>query len=78
MGVPQGATAEESLGSENVQDIPSGGVFKWRMAEVGGGWLYCMGCHTTSGLETLGAPDLSGAEERGEEHLRSTSKCPIA
>ena len=81
----KGATAEESLGSENLQDVP-----RW-VQEQGlsadgeeGAKIFaqagCMGCHTYlgAGSPNLGAPDLTaeGAKGRGEEFQIAHLKCP--
>jgi menaquinol-cytochrome c reductase cytochrome b/c subunit len=81
----KGATAEESLGSENLQDVP-----RW-VQEQGlsadgeeGAKIFaqagCMGCHTYlgAGSPNLGAPDLTaeGAKGRGEEFQIDHLKCP--
>jgi quinol---cytochrome c reductase cytochrome c subunit, bacillus type len=81
----KGATAEESLGSENLQDVPrwvqeqglsaDGEAGARIFAQAG-----CMGCHTYLGAGTpnLGAPDLSaeGAKGRGEQFQIDHLKCP--
>ena len=81
----KGATAEESLGSENLQDVP-----RWVQVQglstdgEEGAKIFaqagCMGCHTYlgAGSPNLGAPDLTaeGAKGRGEEFQIAHLKCP--
>ena len=83
----RGATAKESLGSENVANVP-----KWAAAEgyagnataVAGAKLFaqigCMNCHTYngSGSSNLGAPDLTaeGAKGRGIKFQLAHLRCP--
>jgi len=88
----KGATAKESLASENIQNVP-----KWAQAQgfaddkqaVAGAGLFaesgCMNCHTYlgDGSSNLGAPDLSeeGTKGRGKEwqieHIKNPqSKTP--
>ena len=81
----KGATAEESLGSENLVLVPQW-VQQQQLSEDGqkGAEIFalagCMGCHTYLGAGTpnLGAPDLSeeGAKGRGEEFQINHLKCP--
>jgi len=81
----KGATAKESLGSENVGLVPQW-VQQQNLSADGekGATIFalagCMGCHTYLGAGTpnLGAPDLSaeGAKGRGEEFQISHLKCP--
>ena len=81
----KGATAKESLGSENVglvpewveqQNFPPTGEQGAEIFALAG----CMGCHTYlgAGHPNLGAPDLSaeGAKGRGEEFQIDHLKCP--
>jgi mono/diheme cytochrome c family protein len=81
----KGATAKESLGSENVAKVP-----EWTKAQnlsppgVKGAEIFaqagCLGCHTYlgSGSPNLGAPDLSaeGAKGRGIQFQIAHLKCP--
>jgi quinol-cytochrome oxidoreductase complex cytochrome b subunit len=83
----KGATAKESLGSENLAKVPS-----WAASEgyagnapaVAGAKLFaqigCMNCHTYlgAGSSNLGAPDLSaeGAKGRGIKFQLAHLKCP--
>jgi cytochrome c553 len=81
----KGATAKESLGSENVGLVPQW-VQQQNLSADGekGATIFalagCMGCHTYLGAGTpnLGAPDLSaeGAKGRGEEFQINHLKCP--
>jgi menaquinol-cytochrome c reductase cytochrome b/c subunit len=81
----KGATAKESLGSENVGLVPQW-VQQQNLSADGeqGATIFalagCMGCHTYLGAGTpnLGAPDLSaeGAKGRGEEFQIDHLKCP--
>jgi quinol---cytochrome c reductase cytochrome c subunit, bacillus type len=81
----KGATAEESLGSENRALVPQW-VQQQNLSADGekGAEIFalagCMGCHTYLGAGTpnLGAPDLSeeGAKGRGEEFQIDHLKCP--
>jgi cytochrome c553 len=81
----KGATAKESLGSENRALVPEW-VKEQNLSADGekGAEIFaqagCMGCHTYLGAGTpnLGAPDLSaeGAKGRGEEFQISHLKCP--
>jgi cytochrome c553 len=81
----KGATAKESLGSENVGLVPEW-VQQQNLSADGekGAEIFalagCMGCHTYLGAGTpnLGAPDLSaeGAKGRGEEFQVNHLKCP--
>jgi menaquinol-cytochrome c reductase cytochrome b/c subunit len=81
----KGATAKESLGSENVGLVPEW-VQQQNLSADGeqGATIFalagCMGCHTYLGAGTpnLGAPDLSteGAKGRGEEFQIDHLKCP--
>jgi len=81
----KGATAEESLGSENLALVPQW-VEQQNLSADGekGAEIFalvgCMGCHTYLGAGTpnLGAPDLSeeGAKGRGEEFQIEHLKCP--
>jgi len=81
----KGATAKESLGSENLQFVPdwvkqqglsAQGEAGAKIFAVAG----CMGCHTYlgAGSPNLGAPDLSaeGAKGRGEKFQIDHLKCP--
>jgi menaquinol-cytochrome c reductase cytochrome b/c subunit len=83
----KGATAKESLGSENVLNVPN-----WAKAEgftankeaVAGATLFaqigCLNCHTYNGAggSNLGAPDLTaeGAKGRGVKFQIAHLKCP--
>jgi menaquinol-cytochrome c reductase cytochrome b/c subunit len=81
----KGATAEESLGSENLADVPrwvqeqglsaDGEAGAKIFAQAG-----CMGCHTYlgAGSPNLGAPDLTeeGTKGRGVEFQIAHLKCP--
>jgi quinol-cytochrome oxidoreductase complex cytochrome b subunit len=83
----KGATAKESLGSENVLNVPH-----WTKAEgfasnkvaVAGATLFaqigCLNCHTYNGAggSNLGAPDLTaeGAKGRGIKFQIAHLKCP--
>src|SRR6185312_2037950 len=81
----KGATAKESLGSENLALVPQW-VQQKNLSSDGekGAEIFalagCMGCHTYLGAGTpnLGAPDLSaeGAKGRGEEFQIAHLKCP--
>jgi cytochrome c553 len=81
----KGATAKESLGSENLGLVPQW-VQQQNLSADGekGAEIFalagCMGCHTYlgAGSPNLGAPDLSaeGAKGRGEEFQVSHLKCP--
>jgi menaquinol-cytochrome c reductase cytochrome b/c subunit len=81
----KGATAKESLGSENLALVPEW-VKVQNLSADGekGAEIFaqagCMGCHTYLGAGTpnLGAPDLSaeGAKGRGEEFQINHLKCP--
>jgi hypothetical protein len=81
----KGATAKESLGSENQALVPDW-VQQQNLSAEGekGAEIFalagCMGCHTYLGAGTpnLGAPDLSeeGAKGRGEEFQIEHLKCP--
>ena len=81
----KGATAKESLGSENVGLVPQW-VQQQNLSADGqkGATIFalagCMGCHTYlgAGSPNLGAPVLSaeGAKGRGEEFQISHLKCP--
>ena len=81
----KGATAKESLGSENQALVPEW-VQQQNLSAEGekGAEIFalagCMGCHTYLGAGTpnLGAPDLSeeGAKGRGEEFQIEHLKCP--
>jgi quinol---cytochrome c reductase cytochrome c subunit, bacillus type len=81
----KGATAEESLGSENLQDVPRWVQVQGLSADgEAGAKIFaqagCMGCHTYlgAGSPNLGAPDLTaeGAKGRGEEFQIAHLKCP--
>jgi menaquinol-cytochrome c reductase cytochrome b/c subunit len=81
----KGATAEESLGSENLGDVPQWVQQQGLSADAEAGAKIfaqagCMGCHTYlgAGSPNLGAPDLSaeGAKGRGEEFQINHLKCP--
>jgi menaquinol-cytochrome c reductase cytochrome b/c subunit len=81
----KGATAEESLGSENLQDVPRWVEVQGLSADgEAGAKIFaqagCMGCHTYlgAGSPNLGAPDLSaeGSKGRGEEFQIAHLKCP--
>src|SRR5213592_1937931 len=81
----KGATAKESLGSENLALVP-----KWAQQQnlsaqgIEGAKIFaqagCMGCHTYLGAGTpnLGAPDLSaeGSKGRGKDFQIAHLKCP--
>jgi len=81
----KGATAKESLGSENVAKVP-----EWTKAQnlsqvgVEGAKIFaqagCLGCHTYlgAGSPNLGAPDLSaeGAKGRGIQFQIDHLMCP--
>ena len=83
----KGATAKESLGSEELVNVP-----KWAAAEgytanataVAGAKLFaqigCLNCHTYNGAggSNLGAPDLTaeGAKGRGIKFQVAHLKCP--
>jgi menaquinol-cytochrome c reductase cytochrome b/c subunit len=83
----KGATAKESLGSENLLSVP-----KWTQAEgfggnkdaVAGATLFaqigCLNCHTYNGAggSNLGAPDLTaeGGRGRGIKFQIAHLKCP--
>jgi menaquinol-cytochrome c reductase cytochrome b/c subunit len=81
----KGATAKESLGSENVAKVP-----EWTTAQnlsppgVEGAKIFaqagCLGCHTYlgAGSPNLGAPDLSaeGTKGRGIQFQINHLKCP--
>jgi len=81
----KGATAKESLGSENLALVPEW-VQQQNLSADGqkGAEIFalagCMGCHTYlgAGSPNLGAPDLSaeGAKGRGEEFQIAHLKCP--
>jgi menaquinol-cytochrome c reductase cytochrome b/c subunit len=81
----KGATAEESLGSENLVLVPQW-VQQQNLSADGeeGAKIFaqagCMGCHTYlgAGSPNLGAPDLSdeGSKGRGEEFQIAHLKCP--
>jgi hypothetical protein len=81
----KGATAKESLGSENRALVPVW-VEQQNLSADGqkGAEIFalagCMGCHTYlgAGSPNLGAPDLSaeGAKGRGEEFQIAHLKCP--
>jgi hypothetical protein len=81
----KGATAKESLGSENVALVPQW-VQQQNLSADGeeGAKIFaqagCLGCHTYlgAGSPNLGAPDLSaeGAKGRGEEFQINHLKCP--
>ena len=81
----KGATAKESLGSENVGLVPQW-VQQQNLSADGekGAEIFalagCMGCHTYlgAGSPNLGAPDLSaeGAKGRGEQFQIDHLKCP--
>ena len=81
----KGATAKESLGSENLALVPEW-VQQQNLSADGqkGAEIFalagCMGCHTYlgAGSPNLGAPDLSaeGAKGRGEEFQIEHLKCP--
>jgi quinol---cytochrome c reductase cytochrome c subunit, bacillus type len=81
----KGATAKESLGSENVALVPQW-VQQQGLSDKGqqGAEIFaqagCMGCHTYLGAGTpnLGAPDLTaeGTKNRGVEFQISHLKCP--
>ena len=81
----KGATAEESLGSENLVLVPQW-VQQENLSADGeeGAKIFaqagCMGCHTYlgAGSPNLGAPDLSdeGSKGRGEEFQIAHLKCP--
>jgi quinol---cytochrome c reductase cytochrome c subunit, bacillus type len=81
----KGATAKESLGSENLALVPEW-VQQQNLSADGqkGAEIFalagCMGCHTYlgAGSPNLGAPDLSaeGAKGRGEEFQVAHLKCP--
>src|SRR6185295_15665965 len=81
----KGATAKESLGSENLALVPEW-VQQQNLSADGekGAEIFalagCMGCHTYlgAGSPNLGAPDLSaeGAKGRGEEFQINHLKCP--
>ena len=81
----KGATAKESLGSENVALVPEWAEkqgFADDKVAVAGATLFaesgCMNCHTYlgAGSSNLGAPDLSaeGAKGRGIEWQVDTSR----
>jgi menaquinol-cytochrome c reductase cytochrome b/c subunit len=81
----KGATAEESLGAENLELVP-----EWTEQQglsepaVAGAEIFavagCLNCHTYlgAGSSALGAPDLSeeGAKGRGEQWQIDHLKCP--
>jgi menaquinol-cytochrome c reductase cytochrome b/c subunit len=81
----KGATAKESLGSENLALVPQW-VEQQNLSAQGeeGAKIFaqagCMGCHTYlgAGSPNLGAPDLSaeGAKGRGKEFQIAHIKCP--
>jgi menaquinol-cytochrome c reductase cytochrome b/c subunit len=81
----KGATAEESLGEENVALVPEW-VQQQGLSEQGaaGAEIFalvgCMNCHTYMGAGTpnLGAPDLTeeGTRGRGEQWQIDHLKCP--
>ena len=81
----KGATAKESLGSENLELVPSW-VEAQELSEKGaeGAKLFaesgCLNCHTYlgAGSSNLGAPDLSeeGNNGRGVEFQIAHLKCP--
>jgi menaquinol-cytochrome c reductase cytochrome b/c subunit len=81
----KGATAEESLVSENLVLVPQW-VQQQNLSADGeeGAKIFaqagCMGCHTYlgAGSPNLGAPDLSdeGSKGRGEEFQIAHLKCP--
>ncbi|HLM94207.1 MAG TPA: c-type cytochrome [Gaiellaceae bacterium] len=81
----KGATAEESLGSENLVLVPQW-VQQQNLSADGeeGAKIFaqtgCMGCHIYlgAGSPNLGAPDLSdeGSKGRGEEFQIAHLKCP--
>ena len=83
----KGATAKESLGSENVIKVASwaaGEGFAGNPTAVAGAKIFaqvgCQNCHTYlgSGSSNLGAPDLSaeGAKNRGIKFQIDHLKCP--
>jgi menaquinol-cytochrome c reductase cytochrome b/c subunit len=81
----KGATAKESLGSENLALVPQWTTQQNLSAEgVAGAKIFaqagCMGCHTYlgAGSPNLGAPDLSaeGAKGRGKDFQIAHLKCP--
>jgi cbb3-type cytochrome oxidase cytochrome c subunit len=81
----KGATAKESLGSENRQLVPQWVEEQGLSAEgEKGAEIFaeagCMGCHTYLGAGTpnLGAPDLSteGTKGRGVDFQIAHLKCP--
>ena len=81
----KGATAKESLGSENVAKVPEWAKTQ-NLSATGqeGAKIFalagCLGCHTYlgSGSPNLGAPDLSaeGAKGRGIQFQINHLKCP--
>jgi menaquinol-cytochrome c reductase cytochrome b/c subunit len=81
----KGATAKESLGSENLALVPEWTAQQNLSADgTEGAKIFaqagCMGCHTYlgAGSPNLGAPDLSaeGAKGRGKEFQIAHLKCP--
>src|SRR5204863_1680176 len=83
----KGATAKESLGSEELAKVPSWAAkqgFAGNPEAVAGAKLFaqvgCLNCHTYlgSGGSNLGAPDLSeeGAKGRGIKFQIDHLKCP--
>jgi menaquinol-cytochrome c reductase cytochrome b/c subunit len=81
----KGATAKESLASENVAAVPQW-VQQQGLSQKGGqgakifAQAGCLGCHTYlgSGSPNLGAPDLSaeGSKNRGIQFQIDHLKCP--
>ena len=81
----KGATAKESLGSENVAKVPEWAKTQ-NLSQVGveGAKIFaqagCLGCHTYlgAGSPNVGAPDLSaeGAKGRGIQFQIDHLKCP--
>jgi menaquinol-cytochrome c reductase cytochrome b/c subunit len=81
----KGATAKESLASENIALVP-GWVQRQNLSDVGeqGANIFaragCMNCHTYlgAGSSNLGAPDLSaeGTRGRGKQFQIDHLKCP--
>jgi mono/diheme cytochrome c family protein len=85
----KGATAKESLPSENVELVPEWAEvqgFAGNQEAILGGEIFaqasCMNCHTYlgAGSANLGAPDLSdtGAGDRGVEYFRDYVANPAA
>src|SRR5437879_5769340 len=83
----KGATAKESLGSENVQKVPVWAQkqgFTGNKTAIAGAQIFaqvgCQTCHTYlgTGSSNLGAPDLSaeGAKQRGIKFQIDHLKCP--